>query len=337
MKLFYLKDTMPTTRRIFGSSTFALVLSSLVLIMPLATKAQDYPSKPIKIVVAFGPGGGSDTLARMLGQKMAETFKQPVVIENRPGAGGSIGTREVQKAAPDGYTLILATSSTHGINPWVIKNVGYDAIKDFTHIAVFANTDYALAVPANSPYKTLQELVAASKTKPIDYASSGNGSTSHLAGALLGQMTKANLVHVPYKSSDTARTDVLGGQVAFMFDNTAIFLPFAKGGKVRLLATSGPSRSAAAKDIPTLAEAGVPGYEVMGWFALTGPANMPPAVVATLNREVQRIMAQPDIREKMATLGFDSMPMGVTESPAYVSTQLGRYKAMVQAAGAQAD
>ena len=190
---------MPTTRRIFGSSTFALVLSSLVLIMPLAAKAQDYPSKPIKIVVAFGPGGGSDTLARMLGQKMAETFKQPVVIENRPGAGGSIGTREVQKAAPDGYTLILATSSTHGINPWVIKNVGYDAIKDFTHIAVFANTDYALAVPANSPYKTLQELVAASKTKPIDYASSGNGSTSHLAGALLGQMTKANLVPCPTK------------------------------------------------------------------------------------------------------------------------------------------
>ncbi len=302
-----------------------------------AAHAQDYPSKPIKIVVAFGPGGGSDTLARMIGQKMAETFKQTVVIENRPGAGGSIGTREVQKAPADGYTLILATSSTHGINPWVIKNIGYDAVKDFTHVAVFANTDYALAVPANSPYKTLQDLVNDAKTKQVDYASSGNGSTSHLAGALLGQMTKASLVHVPYKSSDTARTDVLGGQVAFMFDNTAIFLPFAKGGKVRILATSGPTRSGAAKEIPTLAEAGVPGFEVMGWFALTGPANMPPSVVAALNKEVQRIMALPDIREKMATLGFESMPMGVAESPAYIAAQLGKYKAMVQAAGAQAD
>ena len=328
---------MTNNRRALVCASIGALLTSVGAIVPATALAQDYPTKPIKIVVAFGPGGGSDTLARMLGQKMAETFKQSVVIENRPGAGGSIGTREVQKAAPDGHTLILATSSTHGINPWVIKNVGYDAVKDFTHIAVFANTDYALAVPASSPYKTLQDLIGDAKGKSIDYASSGNGSTSHLAGALLGQMTKANLVHVPYKSSDTARTDVLGGQVAFMFDNTAIFLPFAKGGKVRLLATSGPTRSNAAKDIPTLAEAGVPGFEVMGWFALTGPANMPPAVVATLNREVQRIMALPDIRDKMATLGFDSMPMGIAESPAYVNAQLGRYKAMVQAAGAQAD
>ena len=321
------------TRYLLAATTSALLALGAV---PVA-QAQDYPNRPIKIVVAFGPGGGSDTLARMLGQKMSESLKQTVIIDNKPGAGGSIGTREVQKAAPDGYTLILATSSTHGINPWVIKNVGYDAVKDFTHVAVFANTDYALAVPANSPYKTLADLVNDAQTKKLDYASSGNGSTSHLAGALLGQMAKANLMHVPYKSSDTARTDLLGGQVAFMFDNTAIFLPFAKAGKLRLLATSGPTRSAAAKDVPTLAEAGVPGFEVMGWFALTGPANMPPAVVTMLNREVQRIMALPDIREKMATLGFDSMPMGVAESPAYVAAQLGKYKAMVQAAGAQAD
>ena len=298
--------------------------------------AQSYPTKPIRWVVPYGPGS-TDILARILAPKVGAALGQQIVVENRPGAGGSMGSEQVAKGAADGYTLLLGAAASHAVNPALYPKIGYDAVKDFTHIAVFANTDYALAVPANSPYKSLQELVAAAKTKPIDYASSGNGSTSHLAGALLGQMTKANLVHVPYKSSDPARTDVLGGQVAFMFDNTAIFLPFAKGGKVRLLATSGLSRSAAAKDIPTLAEAGVPGYEVMGWFALTGPANMPPAVVATLNREVQRIMAQPDIREKMATLGFDSMPMGVTESPAYVSTQLGRYKAMVQAAGAQAD
>jgi tripartite-type tricarboxylate transporter receptor subunit TctC len=315
----------------------AIALTCSLSPQAFAQSVDNYPNRPIKIVVAFGPGGGSDTLARMLGQKLSETFKQTVVIENKPGAGGSIGTREVQKASPDGYTLILATSSTHGINPWVIKNIGYDAVKDFTHVAVFANTDYALAVPTNSPYKTLADLVNDAQTKKLDYASSGNGSNSHLAGALLGQMTKSNLVHVPYKSSDTARTDLLGGQVAFMFDNTAIFLPFAKGGKLRILATSGPTRSSAAKETPTLTEAGVPGFEVMGWFALTGPANMPPAVVAMLNREVQRIMALPDIRDRMATLGFDSMPIGVTESPTYVAVQLGRYKAMVQAAGAQAD
>lgn len=297
----------------------------------------DYPNKPLKIVVAFGPGGGSDTLARMLGQKMQETFKQAVIIDNKPGAGGSIGTREVQKAAPDGYTLILATSSTHGINPFVIKNVGYDAVKDFTHIAVFANTDYALAVPTNSPYKNFGDLIRVGKTKQIDYASSGNGSTSHLAGALLAQKTQTNLVHIPYKSSDSARTDVLGGQVAFMFDNTAIFLPHAKGGKVRILATSGLTRSLAAKDIPTLSESGVPGFEVMGWFALTGPAGMPASIVEKLNREVSRIMALPETKEKMLSLGFESMPMGVAESPAYVAKQLTAYKNMVEAAGAKAE
>jgi tripartite-type tricarboxylate transporter receptor subunit TctC len=243
----------------------------------------------------------------------------------------------VQKAAPDGYTLILATSSTHGINPFVIKNVGYDAVKDFTHIAVFANTDYALAVPTNSPYKNLGDLIKGGKTKQIDYASSGNGSTSHLAGALLAQKTQTNLIHIPYKSSDTARTDVLGGQVAFMFDNTAIFLPHAKAGKVRLLATSGLTRSLAAKDTPTLNESGVPGYEVMGWFALTGPAGMPAAIVTKLNQEVNRIMALSDIKEKMLTLGFESMPMGVAESPAYVAKQLNAYKNMVEAAGAKAE
>ncbi len=321
----------------FLTSRLWLALSPLLLTQGHALAQEAYPSKPIKMVVAFAPGGGSDTLARMLGQKMSESFKQPVIIENKPGAGGSIGTREVQKAAPDGYTLILATSSTHGINPWVIKNIGYDAVKDFTAIGVFANTDYALAVPPGSPYKTLAELVADGKNRKIDYASSGNGSTSHLAGALLGQMTKTNLVHVPYKSSDTARTDVLGGQVAFMFDNTAIFLPHAKAGKVRILATSGPTRSQAAKDIPTLIEAGVPGFEVMGWFAVMGPANMPAPVVALLNKEVQRIMALPDIKDKMATLGFDVMPMGAAESGKYIATQLLAYKAMVQAAGAQAD
>ena len=319
------------------NARLALGLAALSLANTPALAQDVYPSKPIKLVVAFAPGGGSDTLARMLGQKMSESFKQPVIIENKPGAGGSIGTRDVQKATPDGYTLILATSSTHGINPWVIKNVGYDAVKDFTSIAIFANTDYALAVPAASPYKTLADLLAAGKTKPIDYASSGNGSTSHLAGALLGQMSKTSLVHVPYKSSDTARTDVLGGQVAFMFDNTAIFLPHAKAGKVRILATSGPTRSQAAKDTPTLIEAGVPGFEVMGWFAVMGPANMPAPVVALLNKEVQRIMALPEIRERMATLGFESMPMGVPESGKYIATQLMAYKNMVTTAGAQAD
>ncbi len=329
-----MKATMTFTLR--NLSGFACGLALALAALP-AAQAQDYPNRPIKLVVAFGPGGGSDTLARMLGQKLSESFKQPVVIENKPGAGGSIGTREVQKAAPDGYTLILATSSTHGINPWVIKNVGYDAMKDFTHVAVFANTDYALAVPANSPYKTLADLVNDAKTKQVDYASSGNGSTSHLAGALLGQMSKTQMVHVPYKSSDTARTDVLGGQVAFMFDNTAIFLPHAKAGKVRLLATSGLTRSGAAREVPTLHESGVPNFEVMGWFSVSGPAGIPQPIVAQLNREIQRIMTLPDIKERMATLGFDIMPMGVAESPAYIGKQLAAFKNMVDAAGAKAE
>lgn len=314
-----------------------VALAAAWALAPHAVAQDGYPSKALRIVVPFGAGGGSDAIGRLLGQKLSEALRQPVVIDNRPGAGGSIGTREVLRAAPDGYTLLLATSSTHGINPWIYSNIGYDAIKDFAPISMLATSDYALAVPTVSASKTVADLVRLGKSGKIDFASSGNGTTSHLAGALFATLSKTPFVHVPYKSNAPAEVDLIGGQVAFMFNNTSVFLPHAKSGKVRILATSGATRSAAAREIPTMIEAGVPGFDVIGWFCLLAPAATPAPVVAILNREVLRILAVPEMRERITTSGNEVMTTTPAETTAYMTAQLAKYKMMVDAAGAKAD
>ena len=319
---------------------FARCLAALVAAFTVAQAAhaqEAYPARQIRLVIPFTAGGGSDSIGRLLGQKLAEAFRQPVVIDNRPGAGGSIGTREVQRAAADGYTLLLATSSTHGINPWIYANIGYDAIRDFAPVSMLATTDYALAVPAASPNRTVADQRREGKTGKIDYASSGNGTTSHLAGALLATLSKTPFVHVPYKSSGPAQTDLLGGQVAFAFDNTSVYLPHAKAGRVRILATSGATRSPVAREVPTVMESGVPGFDVIGWVCLLAPAGTPSFVVAALNREVVRIMALPDVREKVSAGGNEVLTTTPAETTAYMATQLARFKVMVDAAGAKAD
>jgi len=299
--------------------------------------ADDYPARPVRIVIPFTPGGGSDSLGRLVAQKLSESLKQQFIVENKPGAGGSIGTREVASAAPDGYTLLIGTSSTHGINPWIYPKLGYDALKDFAQVSMLATTEYSLSVPASLPVKSVAELIKLGQSTPTNYASSGNGTTSHLAAALFTSYSKTPFVHVPYKSSAPGLTDLLGGQVAFMFDNVSVHLPHAQTGKLRILATSGTQRTRVTPDVPTLVESGVAGYEMVGWFCVLAPAGTPPAVVSKLNREIGRILANPEVADKLKAGGNEPFAASPEETRTYIASQLQQYRKVVEAAGAKVE
>lgn len=312
-----------------------LLASALPALAPLAHAADGaFPTRPLKLIVVTAPGGGSDTVGRLIGQKLAELSGQPVVVENRPGAGGVIGTKALLSSPADGYTLLLATSSTHGINPWFYPNIGYDAVKDFAPVSILATTDYAIATPVDSPYKTIGELLAAGKARKVDYGSSGNGTTTHLAAALLSTDAQASkFVHVPYKAAMNALNGLLGGEVGFMFENTSLFTPFVQSGKVRLLATTGAKRSPVAPGVPTLRESGLPDYEITGWFALLTNANVPPPTLEYLNRQVVQILKMPDVVQKLGSLGYEPSPTSLPEGQAYVASQLAKFGDIVKRAG----
>ncbi|MGZ5233329.1 MAG: Bug family tripartite tricarboxylate transporter substrate binding protein, partial [Burkholderiales bacterium] len=243
----------------------------------VAFAAQAYPTRPIRIVVAYTPAGATDILARVIGQKMNEAWGQPVIIENRPGANGNIGTEYAAKAAPDGHTFLMTTAGPHGINPSLYRKLGYDAVKDFTAVSLVALVPNILVVSNALPVKNVKELIAYAKANPgkLSYGSPGAGSTAHLSMELFKSMTGTNLVHVPYKGSAGVLTDVMGGQIAATMDNMPAYLPQVKAGKIRALAVTPNKRSPAAPDIPTVAEAGVPGYNSSAWFGLVAPAATP--------------------------------------------------------------
>jgi tripartite-type tricarboxylate transporter receptor subunit TctC len=299
--------------------------------------AEDYPARPVRVVIPFTPGGGSDSLGRLVAQKLSESFKQQFIVENKPGAGGSIGTREVASAAPDGYTLLIGTSSTHGINPWIYPNLGYDALKDFAQVSMLATTEYSLSVPASLPVKSVAELIKLGQSTPTNYASSGNGTTSHLAAALFASYSKAPFVHVPYKSSAPGLTDLLGGQVAFMFDNVSVHLPHAQSGKLRILATSGTQRTRVTPTVPTLIESGIAGYEMVGWFCVLAPAGTPPTILDKLNRAISKLLAEPEVAGKLRMVGNEPFAASPDETRAYIAKQLAQYRKVVEAAGAKVE
>ena len=316
----------------------ALVGAPLLAATSAARAAADaYPRRPVRLVVPFSPGGGSDVIGRQIAHELSKTFGQNFIVENRPGAGGSIGSREIAVAEPDGHSLLLATSSTHGINPFIYRNLGYDAQKDFAPISMLATSEYALSVAASSPIRSVAELIAHGKARPTHYASSGNGTTSHLCGALLSSMTSTAFVHVPYQSSGPARTDLMGGQVEFNFDNVSVHLPLMQAGKLRILATSGRQRTRATPDIPTLIEAGVPDYEMVGWFCLLAPARTPAAIVDRLNHEVLRVMRDPEMIEKTYAAGNEPYSTTPAETRDYMARQLDQYRKVVEIAGARVD
>lgn len=317
---------------------FRPLLAALLCLPACLASAQPaaapWPGRSLTIVVPFTPGGGTDTLSRMLAQALAAALGQPVVSENKPGAGGSVGTRAVATAAPDGHTLLIGTSSTHGINPWVYPNLGYDVLKDFEPLAVLAITDYALGVNPASPARTVSELVALRQAQRVTYGSSGNGTTAHLAGVLLSNMTGSKFEHVPYRSSGPALQDLLGGQITFLFDNTSVLTPLAKAGKVRILATSGATRSLATPDVPTVGEAGVNGFNVIGWWALFVPAATPRPVVERLQKETAAVLETPAFRQKIAEMGYiPTPPMSAAAVRQFLASEHEKFGSIVKAAG----
>ena len=300
--------------------------------------AQAFPAKPIRIIVPLAAGGPGDVLARAVGQKLSEALGQPVVIDNRPGANTNVGTEAAAKAPPDGYTL-LATASTLTINPSLYASLPYDPIKDFAPVTLIATTPLMLVVHPSLPAKSVRELIALARARPSQllYGSAGNGSTLHLAGEMFNTLAGVKLTHVPYKGVTGAFSDLLGGQTSLMFPGMPIALPQAQAGKLRALGTTGARRAPAAPELPTIAEAGVPGYEVSVWYGVLAPANTPAAIVQRLHAELSRIVQLPDIRERWAVLGAEPVHNSPGEFAAFLKADLGKWAKVVRASGAKID
>jgi len=295
-----------------------LVGLALILVAGVA-QAQAYPNKPLRFVVPYPPGGGTDILGRLLGQVIGESVGQAIIVENRPGANGAVGSDWVAKQAPDGYTVGFAGSSTHVLNPMLYK-LNYDPVKDFTPVSTVAMTSLVIVVNPTSTshgYKTLSELLAYARANPgkLSYGSFGNASAGHLAGEMFKYMAKVDMVHVPYKGSAPGQADVMAGVIPLMFSDMS-GMPHVKSGRLRALAVTGDKRLSSYPEIPTAAEAGVPGYDVRGWFAVYGPAGMPRPVLERINAEFVKALARPEVRERLLSLGLESSsssPEGLAE------------------------
>src|SRR5437764_952865 len=273
----------------------------------IGAMAQTWPVKPIKWVVPFAAGGTTDILARTVGDKLSVALGQPVVVDNRPGAGGAVGADYTAKSPPDGYTIMGGTISTHAINASLYKSLPYDPIKDFVPITMIVRLPNLLVVNPEIPAKNVGELIALLKANPGKYsfASSGNGTSQHLSGELFKTMAGIDMQHVPYKGSPPALQDVVGGQVSMTFDNITTAWPLAKAGKLRALAVTTATRSAVAPDVPTLAESGLPGFEIGSWQGVFAPAGVPPEIVKRLNTEIVKILNQPEVKEKLTAMGAE--------------------------------
>ena len=277
-----------------------------VALAAATAEAQDYPARTVRIIVAYTPGGGTDLIGRVLARKLTEAWGQQVIVENRPGAGGNIGTDAMAKAAPDGYTLGLVPS-THAIVPNLYAKLPFDTLKDFSFISLIASSPNILVVHPSVPATSVKELIALARRRPgeLTFASAGIGSTTHLAGEYFKHTAAIDVLHIPYKGSSQAQIDLVGGQVSFMVDSMPSALPKVQGGKIRALATTGGKRYAALPNVPTVSESGLP-YESISWWGVVGPANMPQPVVARLVADIARIMALPDVKEILATQGADA-------------------------------
>ncbi|MEO5669219.1 MAG: tripartite tricarboxylate transporter substrate binding protein [Ramlibacter sp.] len=271
--------------------------------------AQSWPSKGLKIVVPFAPGGSTDIFARLVADRLAIALNQPVVVDNRPGAGGNIGADAVAKAPPDGYTLLMATTGVMAINGAMYKNMGYDAEKDLKPVIYIASITNVLVVPVDSPLKSVADVIAAAKAAPgkLSFASSGAGASTHMSAELFRLMTGTDLLHIPYKGSGPAMPDLISGRVSMMFENMPGAVGSIKGGKLKVLAVTGLQRTPALPDVKTVAESGVPGYESLSWSGIAAPAATPPEVVARLNREINAILANPEMKQKLAEQGAEAV------------------------------
>jgi tripartite-type tricarboxylate transporter receptor subunit TctC len=322
-----------------------LIASAFAVLLPLLTAGgamaqAPYPNKPVRFIVPYPPGSGTDIVARMLGQKLAEGWGQQVTVDNRPGAGAIVGVEAVAKAVPDGYTIGIADNGPLAINPALYPKLPYNPARDFTPITLVANLPFILVVHPSVPANSVAELVALAKAKPgqLNYASVGNGSAVHLATELLKTRAGIDLVHVPYKGSAPALTGVLGGETSLMFVNLLSSMPMVKAGKLRALATGTPKRLTAMPDLPTVAEAGVPGYEFLAWFGVVAPAGLPRPVAERLTQDLRRIIALPEIRERMVQQGGLEPVGGTAEAfAAMIPREIEHWGRLVRETGARVD
>jgi tripartite-type tricarboxylate transporter receptor subunit TctC len=301
--------------------------------------AQNYPTKPIRLLIAQAPGSATDVVSRVLGNRLSEGLGQPVVIEARPGAGGMVGTEAAARSTPDGYTLFMANNSTHGSNPAVYPKLPYDAVNDFAPIAFVASVPYVLVVDPSLPVKNVQELIALAKSRSgkLNYASAGNGSTHHFCGELLKSMSGIDILHIPYKGSPPAITGLLGGEVSMMFANVADIGSQIKAGKVKPLAVTTAKRAASLPDLPTMSEAGLPGFEIVSWFGLLAPAGTPAPIVARLNAETVKVLERSDVKAALANQGLEVAPGSPEQFAAHIKSEIAKFTKIGKAAGIKAE
>jgi tripartite-type tricarboxylate transporter receptor subunit TctC len=316
-------------------AAFVAIMASLA---PSDGRAENYPTRAIRMIVPFGAGGPTDVFTRVIGEELHKALGQPVVLENRPGAGTIIGTTEAAKAAPDGYTLLMvsATQTTvETLNP----NKSYRLLREFVPVAPLLNSELVMVVPPKVAVNGLKDFIALAKAKPgqLNYASSGPGSNYHMAAELLKNLAGIDIVHVPYKGSTGARNDIISGQIEMMFDSVPTMAPMIEAGRVKALATSGRVRSPVLPDVPTLAEAGVPGYEATIWIGVMAPAGTPRGIVDTLNREINKILARPDIQDSWKRQGANPMVMKPEEFGSYIQAEIDRWAKLINANGIKAE
>lgn len=327
---------MTPSRRIFST---ALAATILAMAAPVFVQAQAFPTKPIKFVVPFSPGGAADVLARVVGQHVSESLGQPVVVENRTGAGGGIAAELVARSAPDGYTLFVGSTGPLAINKSLYSKLAYDPANDFAPVSLAVLVQNVLVVGPNVKENTVQEIISRARSKAggMTYASSGNGTSLHLAGELFKTMAKVDIVHVPYKGGAPAITDLMGGQVDMMFAVLPDAMPHIKAGKIRAIAVAGTGRSKSLPDVPTVAETGVPGFEASAWYGFVAPAKTPPDVIQKLNAAINAALAKPEVQERLAPLGFDVVASTPQQFAAKIESEIAKWGAVVQASGARVD
>ncbi|AVS78805.1 LacI family transcriptional regulator [Paracidovorax avenae] len=308
-------------------------------LLPGLAAAQAFPSKPITIIVPFAAGGTTDILARIIAQGMGAELGQSVVVDNRAGAGGNIGGQVAARAPADGYTLFMGTVGTHAINAALYRKMPFDPVKDFAPLTRVANVPNLLVANPAQPFKTVQELIAYAKANPgkINFGSSGSGSSIHLSGELFKSMAKVDMQHVPYKGSAPAVTDLLGNQIAIMFDNMPSAIQHVRSGKLRAIAVTTAKRSPELPDVPTIAESGVPGYEATSWFGMFAPAATPAPVVAQLNATIVKVLAQPDIRKKLAEQGAEAAGETPAQFADFIQKESVKWGRVVKESGASVD
>ncbi|MGZ5143498.1 MAG: Bug family tripartite tricarboxylate transporter substrate binding protein [Burkholderiales bacterium] len=318
---------------------YAALASILLVLVPNSAYGQAYPTKPVRIIVPWTPGGTADLLARILAQKMSEAFGHQVVADNRPGAGGLIGTDFAAKAAPDGYTLLMGTTAPNSVAPSLYPKIPFDPTRDFAYISLVARTCYVLSVHPSMPVRTVRDLIALAKSRPgqLTFSSPGSGTPNHLSGEMFKMLTGVDMQHVPYKGSAQAVGDVIAGHIALTFENITVVSTYVKSGRVRGLGVTNLKRSPVLPDVPTLAESGIPAFEAVGWFGMVAPAATPREIIAKLNGEVIRILALSDVKERISGLGAEFVASSPEEFDQFNRSQIAKWTKVVRFSGARAD